>query len=199
MPRREAHSEDHILDSARRIVCERGPRAATVNAIAHASRAPTGSIYHRFRSLDELLARLWLRAVRRYQQAMLEAVADQDPIEGVVAAALACYDFCLAEREDAQLLAAFKAEELLAGALPPDGELRTKLETVNDSILPELRRSAEGVFGNARRPAVDLVLGAVVDVPYALARHHVQGGTKPPPQRRKGLEAAVRAMLKQRV
>jgi AcrR family transcriptional regulator len=76
------------------VVVERGSRGATVEAIAESSGAPTGSIYYRFRSVDELLARLWIRAVRRTHELVREA-ASADPVETVVAGALALYDFCL--------------------------------------------------------------------------------------------------------
>ena len=52
-----------------------GARALTIDAVTRATSAPVGSIYHRFRSIDELLARLWLRAAQRSQDAGLEAAA----------------------------------------------------------------------------------------------------------------------------
>lgn len=198
MPRRALHSEEAILDAARRIVCDQGPRAATVGAIARVSAAPTGSIYHRFRSVDELLARLWLRAVRRFHAAVLAAAADGVAIERAVRAARANYDFCLTEREDAQLLAAFNAQDLI-DRLPPGSDLRGELARVNDPILREVRGTATAIFGTGRRAAADLVLAAVVDVPYALARHHVHGGGSPTRERREAVEVAARAILGQKL
>lgn len=55
MPRAVAHDAGAILDAARGLVLEGGPRAAGVAAIAAASGAPVGSIYHRFGSRDGLL------------------------------------------------------------------------------------------------------------------------------------------------
>ena len=62
MPRPQLHPTDAMLDAARDLVLRAGPRATTIEAIAEASGAPTGSIYHRFRSRDELLATLWTRS-----------------------------------------------------------------------------------------------------------------------------------------
>ena len=42
------HETDVILDAARALVLEGGPRAASVAAIAAASGAPAGTLYHRF-------------------------------------------------------------------------------------------------------------------------------------------------------
>ena len=67
MGRPQLHSEDAILDAARTLVLEVGARSATVTAVAETSGVPKGSIYHRFASLDDLLAEMWIRAVRRSQ------------------------------------------------------------------------------------------------------------------------------------
>jgi AcrR family transcriptional regulator len=61
MARPELHRADRILDSARELVLEGGARAATIDGIVSASGAPKGSIYHRFATLNELLASMWLR------------------------------------------------------------------------------------------------------------------------------------------
>ena len=59
------------MDAAMRLVAEGGPNAATVAGIAGALGAPVGSIYHRFKSRDLLLARLWIRTVKRFQVGFL--------------------------------------------------------------------------------------------------------------------------------
>jgi AcrR family transcriptional regulator len=189
--RPELHSEQAILDAARSVVTEAGPRAVTVAAIANASAAPTGSIYHRFGSVDELLARLWLRAVRRSQGALFEFELDHDA--GVVQAALAQYDFCLANREDALLLGAFRRAELLQAELPL--ELRRELETANAPIEAPLGRLARRLSGGRGSSGLDLALLAVVDLPYGFARRYLDADASPSPERRRRLEAAVRALL----
>lgn len=190
--RPELHSEQAILDAARAVVARAGPRAVTVAEVAKASAAPTGSIYHRFGSVDELLARLWLRAVRRSQQALLGVDLD-DPISGAVEAALALYDFCLANREDALLLGAFRRVDLVRGVLPPG--LRRELEAVNEPIEVPLGRVARRLSGGRGKASLDVALLAVVDLPYGFARRYLDSDANPPPGRRRRLEAAVRAVL----
>src|SRR5215470_11955146 len=60
MPRPSRFSEAQILDATAAIVAADGPSAATIGAIGHMLKAPSGSIYHRFASRDVLLGRLWL-------------------------------------------------------------------------------------------------------------------------------------------
>jgi AcrR family transcriptional regulator len=193
MGRPEQHSEDAILDAARGVICGQGARAETVAAIAAASGAPTGSIYHRFGSVDELNARLWLRAVRRLQDVLLDRSGDDDPTERAVALARATFAHCLREREDAQILAAFSLDTLLDRRLPRD--LRAELAAVNEPAVAALRSIARELFGVASRSAVDAAAAAIVDLPYGLARRHIEEGSDPPPERWRHLEAAVRGLL----
>jgi AcrR family transcriptional regulator len=192
MARPARHDASALLDSARSVVAGRGVRAATVAALAQASGAPTGSIYHRFASVDEVLARAWLRAARRSQACVVAGRAG-DPLGDVVASALAVYDFCLRERDDALLLGTLRRADF-AGARLPD-ELRAELAAVNAPLQAPLRALARGAFGRADARAVDLVLLAVLDLPFGVARRHLEAGTSPPRGHRRRLEAAVRAVM----
>jgi AcrR family transcriptional regulator len=177
------------MDAARVVVLERGARGATISAIATASGAPTGSIYHRFESVDELLARAWMRAVRRVQEALLGAVAD-DPVEAAVAGALAVYDFCLREREDALLASSFRLSDFIDADLSQDA--RSALALLNRRIDPFLSVLARRLGGRSRR---DIALLAIRDLPYGAALPHIRNGTRPSAARRMRLEAAVRAVV----
>jgi AcrR family transcriptional regulator len=176
-----------------------GPRALTLDAVTRATAAPVGSIYHRFRSVDELLARLWLRAARRSQDAGLEAAAAlgdsawDDPAEAAVTVALALYDFCVRERTDAILLASFRPADLLRLRLP--AELATDLSTINEPLKPLIDRTARACFGRANARTRDLVHLVLADLPYGFARRHLEAGLTPPPSRRAALRLAVRAVL----
>ena len=67
------HETDVILDAARALVLAGGPRAASVAAIAKASGAPAGTLYHRFGNRDGILAAAWLRALERFQSRAMAA------------------------------------------------------------------------------------------------------------------------------
>ena len=189
---RRVFTTDAILDAAREVVVQRGPRAATVEAIAVAAGAPVGSIYHRFRSIDELLARLWLRAVTRTQErALAVAVDPRRPLDAAIAIALAMYDHCLGEPQDTLLLDALGRTELLNMDL---GALRAQLETVNERVEALMATLARELYGRADRRTRDLVLLALVDLPHGFAQRQLASGTRTP-ARRERLPAAVRAVL----
>lgn len=194
MARPAIHTEDALLDSARAIVADRGVRAATVAAVRQASGASIGSIYHRFQSVDEILARAWIRAARRSHDAALAAMTDES-CESVVAAALAMFDFCVASPDDAVLLSTFRRADFLGAELP--ARTRLELEHVNDPIAGRIPSLSRAVFGRADRLSIDLLLLAVTDLPSAFAHRHVEATTTRVGPYRRRLEAAVRALVGQ--
>ena len=192
MSRRAIHTEDALLDSARAVVVARGVRAATIAAVRDASGASTGSIYHRFQSVDEILARAWLRAARRTQDAALAATTE-DAFETVVETSLAMFDFCVDSPDDAVLLTTFRRADFLNADLAP--ATRHELEHVNDPIAGRIRELSRSLFGRADQTHAELILIAVVDLPSAFAQRCIQTPTAPTRPYRARLEAAVRAML----
>src|SRR5215207_1703030 len=132
MPRPQVHPTDTMLDAARDLLLEDGSRSATIEAIASSSGAPTGSIYHRFASRDELITRLWMRAVYRSQASFVAALEREDAKEAALAAALSIFDFCNEHPADAQLLVTFRREDLIRAA--PSDALAEELEELNKPV-----------------------------------------------------------------
>jgi AcrR family transcriptional regulator len=189
---RHVFTTDAILDAARGVVVERGARGATVDAIARAAGAPVGSIYHRFSSIDELLAAVWLRAVRRSQErALAVPAAPGRPLQSAIEVALAMYDHCLAEPQDTLLLDVLHQRDLLA---LETGATAAEVATANDEILALMARLARTLYGRADQRGRDLVLLALVDLPHGFAHRQLTSGQRTPARRRR-LPAAVRAVL----
>ena len=182
-----------MLDAARDLLLEQGSGSATVEAIAGLSGAPTGSIYHRFGSRDGLVARLWVRAVRRSQASFLAALDEDDPRAAALAAALSILEFCEQEPEDARLLVSFRREDLLRTA--PSGQLADELEALNRPLEAAVVTLARRLYGRPTRATVNRTLLAVFDLPYGAARRHLIAGTELPPGLQDDVARAVRAVL----
>jgi AcrR family transcriptional regulator len=193
VPRPPLHPTDAILDVARSLALDSGASATTIAEIARASGAPVGSLYHRFGSRDDLLAQLWVRAVRRSQTSFLTAIDRGDPIEGAVMGAMAIVDFCDHQRADARLLLSFRREDLLRAA--PSPEVARELEGLNGPLEQGLARLARALYGTARQAEMQRVLLAVFDIPYGAARRHLVTGKPLPPSLRVHVDKAVRAVL----
>ena len=192
MARPQLHTTDAMLDAARDLLIRGGSGRATIEAIAGASGAPTGSIYHRFGSRDELIARLWIRAVERSQVRFMEAIEGDDPRDAAVDAALSIIDFCEREPADARLLVSFRREDLMREA---QGELAEALEALNRPVLGVVRRLARRLYGTSARAAVDRTLLATFDLPYGAARRYLITGEELPAGLREDVRAAVEAAL----
>ena len=195
MPRPQVHQTDTMLDAARDLMLQDGARAATVDAIAEASGAPIGSIYHRFGSREALITRLWMRAVYRSQASFIAAMEQPEAKDAAVAAALSIFDFCQEHPADAQLLASFGREELIG--VTPAGPLADELEELNRPVERAVVALAKRLYGKRSRPVLDRTLLAVFDLPYGATRRHLISGQTLPSTLRRDLETAVRAVIDQ--
>jgi AcrR family transcriptional regulator len=187
------HSTDAILDAARTLVLRRGVQNASVSAISKQSGAPVGSLYHQFGSRDDLVAALWIRAVRRSQATFLAAARDPDPDRAAMATALSIHDFVRDHPDDARLLASFRREDLLHDATAR--RLKRVLDELNRPLETAVLDLARRLFGRATSDVVEQTMLAVVDIPLGAMRRHLVAGTVPGPALRGHLEAAVRAVL----
>ncbi|MEV6560564.1 TetR/AcrR family transcriptional regulator [Nocardia sp. NPDC051756] len=167
------HDTDVILDAARALVLADGPRAASVAAIAEASGAPVGTLYHRFGNRNGVLTAAWLRALERFQGGVLTAAGDPDPVEAGVAMVRAALAFGREFPDDARLLLNVRFRDLLDGG--PDDDFRARLATMNAPLIEHLRRLATDLFGRAGKREIDAVSRVVVDLPYATLRRHAPG------------------------
>ena len=196
MPRPKLHPTDTMLDAARDLILEDGSRSATVEAIAGASGAPTGSIYHRFGSRDELITRLWMRAVYRSQASFVTALERRDAKDAALAAAMSIIDFCEEHPADAQLLVSFRREDLIRSA--PEGPLADELADLNRPVERAVVHLARRLYGTRSRAALDRTLMAVFDLPYGAVRRYLISGARMPTGLRADLSRAVSAVLDQR-
>lgn len=164
-----------------------------MEAIADASGAPTGSIYHRFGSRDELIARLWIRAVYRSQASFVAALERDDPREATLAAAMSIIDFCEEHPADAQLLVAFRREDLVKTI--PDGPLTEELAVLNRPVERAVVGLARQLYGRPTQAALDRTLLAVFDLPYGAARRYLISGAPLPKALRADLSRAIAAVI----
>ncbi|OMC42460.1 TetR family transcriptional regulator [Mycobacterium sp. IS-2888] len=185
------HETDVILDAARALVLDGGPRAASVAAIAKSSGAPAGTLYHRFGNRDGILTAAWLRALERFQ-ARAMAADGETPIDTAVTMAVAAISFARELPEDARLLLTMRPGDLLDGE--PDVAFSETLAAMNAPLIQRVRGLARELFGSGSARCIDAVARAVADLPYAVVRRHAHDDPMP-----RWLEAdvaaAARAML----
>ena len=170
------HETDVILDATRALVLAQGPRAASVAAIAKASGAPAGTLYHRFGNRDGVVIAAWLRALDRFQSRALAAEA-ASALDAATAMAVAAISFAREMPDDARLLLTIRPADLLDGQ--PDAEFRKTLAAMNAPLSERVGELAEQLYGNRDRRAVDAVHRAIADLPYAVVRRHAYDNPMP--------------------
>ncbi|MFC0676085.1 TetR/AcrR family transcriptional regulator [Brachybacterium hainanense] len=130
MARPARFTDDDILDGAARALARSGP-AVTIAQIARTIDGPSGSIYHRFASREELLARLWLRAVGRFHEGLLEAYALPGTDAAIAAASRHVVAFCRTHPLDAGAMLLFRQSALVTTG---PASVREEALHVNDAI-----------------------------------------------------------------
>jgi AcrR family transcriptional regulator len=189
------HTTDAILDAARDLVLGKGPRAASVAAIAAASGAPVGTLYHRFGSRDGILAAVWTRSLERFQStALTAALGHEDPLERAAALARSSIEFADAFPKDARLLIAVRRDDLLDA---PDGALGRRIAEMNEPLGAEIRAIALALFGKADGRSLAAVTRAVVDLPISVVRRYA-GAAKLPDWLAGDVAADARLLLEPR-
>lgn len=166
------HETDAILDATRQLVLAGGPRAAGVAAIAKASGAPAGTLYHRFGNRDGVVIAAWLRALDRFQARAMAADGDT-ALEAAVAMAVTTVGFARDLPEDARLLLTIRPADLLDG--DHDAALTAAIADRNAPLSERLRGFAQQLYGSDDPRSLDAVSRAVVDLPYAAVRRHAGG------------------------
>ena len=185
------HETDVILDATRALVLRHGPRAASVAAIAKASGAPAGTLYHRFGNRDGVVTAAWLRALERFQSRALAASADT-PVDTATAMAVAAIGFARELPDDARLLLTIRPNDLRDGQ--PDAAFRQTLAAMNAPLVERVRELAERLYGSSDPRALDAVNRAVADLPYAVVRRHAREDPMPD-WLESDVAAAARALL----
>jgi AcrR family transcriptional regulator len=194
MGRRQHFTKEQILDAALQGVAAHG-RGVSVAQIGEEIGAPTGSIYHRFESRDDLMAQLWLRSIRRFHERLLQAGQDsRTPDDALAAMAATTVEYSRAHPEEALAMTLY-SQERLAQVAP--AHLREEAAHINDRVFALMGR-----LGAARFPAlaggerlVYFIYTAVVGIAYGLLRPYIQGMAPIPPWLDLLVDRATRAAL----
>ncbi len=193
MARLPKYTDQQILDAAHRLICDGGPHAATIAAIAAALGAPSRSIYHRFRSRDVLLGRVWLDAIASFQLDYLERARDPQVTAGQLAAHV--IDWVRRHPDTARLLTMYRREEFLAAGVPE--ELGARARALGREVQEGIEALATRWCGDARSRHRSLIQAAVIGLPYGLVRARLTRGEPIPAHLSRLARVAADAMLQE--
>lgn len=193
MPRPVKHEEKDILGAAAALVAARGPAAATVGAIGLAIGAPSGSIYHRFRSRDALLGRLWLMKASYFQNAWARALDQTDARQSGLDAALSLPRVAREDFEGARIMLLHRREDFLSEGWPP--EMKAEAARLGAQVVECLNLMTRRLFGRNTAAARQVTMFATLDLPFSAVRRYVATGEPPPKQLDALIERAYEAII----
>jgi len=164
--------------AALRLVADRGPQAVTVAAVAREAGAPTGSIYHRYRSREQLLAELWMDVVEGFQSGFVARLGAASDLEGAVEAARFMVAWTRAHTLEARLLLLHRRQDFVAGEWP--AELAVRAAALEPQLGAALRTFAVRVVGRADTDTMARLRYALLDAPFGAIKPYVQGRKRVP-------------------
>lgn len=180
MPRLAKYDEGQILGAAAKLVAANGPGAATMTAIGAAIGAPNGSLYHRFRSRDELLGRLWLSKARVFQDSWAAALEEPDARQAGLEAALSMPRVVREDLEGARIMLLHRREDFLSDGWPP--EMKAEAERLGRQVKETMSEMTRRLFGRDTTAGRRTTAFATIDIPFSAVRRFVGEGGAPPAQ-----------------
>lgn len=179
MGRKAIFDRRDMTGAALRLVADRGPQSVTVAALAKEVGAPTGSIYHRYRSREQLLAELWMEVVEGFQAGFVTSLARANDVEGGVEAARFMPSWTREHLLEARLLLLYRRQDFVTGAWP--AELAARAAALEPQLGSALRSFAQRAFGNVDANVMAHVRYALLDAPFGAIRPYLQAHKRLPP------------------
>lgn len=196
MGRPRQYDLDTLCDHARDLWVEHGAAGVTIRAVIAVSGASSGAVYHAFGSRDGLLARVWAREAKDFlafqRDAVTHAMAEGNPTEALVAAALAPAGYAKTNANSARLLLSANVEDLMTAELTDDGRAQLRQRQKELGLL--LGELASALWGRRDASAVTTIRYCVVNLPGTLL---LRSRKVSDPVAHHALELAVRGIASQ--
>lgn len=186
------HDASALILAAQSLAAAGTAAEVTIAAVARASGAPVGSIYHRFGSRDGLLAAAWLDAMSSFQAGFVAELQQGDGQTGLGAAR---YTVAWARTDAvrARLLVLHRGHEF--GSERWSDPLRDRARHLAAELETGLAGFCERHLGGSGGESRRLVTFALLDLPYAAVRRYLAVGMPPPPEVDGYLASALLALL----
>lgn len=177
MARPSKFSRADVLAAAASLAAVEGPATVTMASVGLRLEAPTGSLYHRFSSRDELMAETWLAAAESFQAGLIAALRRPSQRPGVEAA-LSAIEWARANSTPARLVVLYRRHDFIPGPLPEP--LRSRAARLGAELAAALSAFAETTLGSNDLAARQLAAFLLVDLPHAAVRRYLAAGMDPP-------------------
>lgn len=190
MGRPPRYSTDRLLAEAVALAAEGGAAAVTMQGVARAVGAPSGSLYHRFAARPHLLAEVWRAALATFLDDWWRRVHDE---ANPGRAAAATVRWARTHRSLARVLLLRSAEDFVGSDAP--GETRDAVRALRQRSLDHLATLAARYLGRADPEAMERASFALAQVPVAALRRPLRTGAPIGRRAERLVAEAARALL----
>lgn len=178
MGRKALYDRSDIRGAALKLVSTLGPQDVTIADIAKELGAPTGSIYHRYRSREHILAELWMDVVESFQREFVAALAEAEDAAGAGEAALLMTRWTRDHMREARLMLLYHRQDFVGAEWPE--ELAVRAKALEPEMGHALRAFARRALGRSDAEAMARVRFALLDAPFGAIKPYVQRGVALP-------------------
>ncbi len=192
MGRPTLHQPRDFVAAAQRLAAAGGAEVMTMGAVARATGAPVGSLYHRFSSREALLAAAWLDAQGAFQAGFLAALRSRGRQPGLEAALLTT-EWARADPVRARLLVLRRPAEL--GSERWGEAERARAAGLRADLEGGLADFCQAHLGGGGGEQRRLATFAVLDLPFAAVHRYLAVGMAPPVEVDRYLALAIPALI----
>ena len=178
MGRKALFERTDMTGAALRLVADRGPQAFTVAALAREVGAPTGSIYHRYRSREQLLAELWMEVVEGFQAGFVASLARANDVAGALATARFMVAWAREHPLESRLLLLHRRQDFMSGDWP--AALAERATALEPQLGAALRAFGDRAFGRTDAETMARLRYALLDAPFGAIRPYLQSHKRLP-------------------
>src|SRR5512134_144027 len=164
MGRKALFERSEMSGAVLRLVAARGPRAVTIADVAREVGAPTGSIYHRFQSRDQLLAEMWMDVVEGFQQGFIATLGRAQDLESAVETAGFMPAWARAHPLETRVLLLHRRHDFVTGEWP--ASLAARATALEPQLGQALRAFALRACGGAGAETMGRLRYALLDAPF---------------------------------
>lgn len=175
MGRKARFTEQDFIRAAMEVISAKGPGSITMAAIAARAGAPIGSVYHRFKSREMLLAELWVYLIESFQNGFIKLLKSGEGEK----AALYILKWARQHPNKAHVLMLYRREQLIKGKWPKDIKKRVEklIVDMNESVTAFTRLK----LGEASKQNLARVHFCLVLAPIGTVKDALETGSSPSP------------------
>ena len=195
MGRNPKFEDTHFISAAQEVIATDGLEGLNVLKIARQAGATTGSLYHRFASVEELAAMAWMEAAESFQSEFALALSEAPPAEAVLAGALVTPDWSRKNLTAARGLLRSSAATLKQQELP--APLQKRLGRLQSNLRRTILSFARRYESKASPERIELFQFLLADMPLAAVTPYLKRGELPPDRVNSVIRTAISGFYKE--